>query len=446
MLAILEGSMEEVEKYLGHDPTLTGTNFLGQTPLHLAILRPKVLGLLLDQKTIVDPLDRHGITPLMYAAAYGQTSSVLELLDSGADLLLEDKELKRNFLDYAVVRGQWNLIKQVISHVQASPGLHKRYAKYIPTYVLFRHATCRVANTRFGNNYFSEMVRLGANPDMVDSEGMTFLHHAIHKKEAEALLEAGFSLINHQDNVGVSPLMQVVKHANLSLVEFLLKNGANVHQEDYHGRNIFHYIVESINDGVSFRSYAEGAERNWIMERHAAIFQIMKLLLAHGADPLKKDNCSCECSLGSGCSPNRILTQTKIPYDYGRKDASWNLEWLLILKENCRPEVHQEALKCFMVALKFDDIGLTHTCCQGGGVHPMDHDDIFEIKIEEIEYIEELHQYISSYRESTLEDMETLWIDSFKQHLDFKVQQFNLKKEAENEQQQENLLDVSSVT
>ena len=99
-----------------------------------------------------------------------------------------------------------------------------------------------------------------------------------------------------------------------------------------------------------------------------------------------------------------------------------------------------------MVALKFDDIGLTHTCCQGGGVHPMDHDDIFEIKIEEIEYIEELHQYISSYRESTLEDMETLWIDSFKQHLDFKVQQFNLKKEAENEQQQENLLDVSSVT
>jgi hypothetical protein len=71
-------------------------NFLGQTPLHLASVNRDISSLLLDAGHSIDTTDKHGITPLMYAAGMGNSEVVQMLILRGADTTISDTRWGRN--------------------------------------------------------------------------------------------------------------------------------------------------------------------------------------------------------------------------------------------------------------------------------------------------------------------------------------------------------------
>ncbi|KAJ5653295.1 hypothetical protein N7490_000298 [Penicillium lividum] len=80
MDAIFSGSMDEIAKFCGRPDLLGGRNAFGQTTIHLAVPRPRVLKKIIKAGIPLDVLDDKGRTPLFYAAAYDSKESMLILL------------------------------------------------------------------------------------------------------------------------------------------------------------------------------------------------------------------------------------------------------------------------------------------------------------------------------------------------------------------------------
>ncbi|KAI7782004.1 ankyrin repeat-containing protein [Diaporthe eres] len=93
-------------------------NFLGQSSLHLAVGNIQIVTMLINLGHDLDMTDNWVITPLMYAAAMGFEEVAVHLLLRGANPWLQDARFNRTFLDYAIIRGHWNLIHKTLSALQ----------------------------------------------------------------------------------------------------------------------------------------------------------------------------------------------------------------------------------------------------------------------------------------------------------------------------------------
>jgi ankyrin repeat protein len=69
--AILNESTDSMNFWLSRSlPRVENANFLGQTPLHLAVTNIQHLRMVLDAGYDMNVTDQWGISPLMYAAAW----------------------------------------------------------------------------------------------------------------------------------------------------------------------------------------------------------------------------------------------------------------------------------------------------------------------------------------------------------------------------------------
>ncbi|KAJ5464123.1 hypothetical protein N7475_007258 [Penicillium sp. IBT 31633x] len=121
--AILTQSVDSIRLILSRMDILEeNRNFLGQTPLHLAITDSELFDTLLDAGYDMDDTDRWGITPLMYAAAMGIGHVIKMLVSKGADLLAQCGNLNRDFIDYASARGHWDLLLEIPGIIRSVHG------------------------------------------------------------------------------------------------------------------------------------------------------------------------------------------------------------------------------------------------------------------------------------------------------------------------------------
>ncbi|KAI1137489.1 hypothetical protein F5Y05DRAFT_387380 [Hypoxylon sp. FL0543] len=95
-------------------------NFLGQSPLHVAILDDWAVERLLEAGHDPNVKDFHGITPLMYAAGMGKLHLVKLLITHEAHILLQDNCWNRTFLHYAIARRHWNIVTEAIIHIETT--------------------------------------------------------------------------------------------------------------------------------------------------------------------------------------------------------------------------------------------------------------------------------------------------------------------------------------
>jgi ankyrin repeat protein len=105
---------------------VTEENFQGQTPLHLAARKSKILQTILHTdvfSNIFDKGDGSFRTPLMTTAIYGESESALLLVQAGADVFLKDAT-GRYFHDFAIEFGYLEPILRVSEHLR-SQGLSK---------------------------------------------------------------------------------------------------------------------------------------------------------------------------------------------------------------------------------------------------------------------------------------------------------------------------------
>ncbi len=274
---------------------------LGATPLYLAAVNGNAAMLRLLVEAGADPkatVLQNEETPLMFAARAGSVEAVQVLAEAGADLDAEDAYRGATALLFAAEQNHAAVVGWLIDH-GANPN----------------------ART---NTVVTESRRGPALP----TGGLTGLMLAARENGIDTVkvLLAKQALVNQQSAEGHTALLAAIQNANLDIANLLLDAGADVNLMNDRGWNPLYMAVKmrSLEKGTMPNPYvdmdgmyavierlvANGANVNarlqadtevhnsirstWLDEAGATAFlraslcgdlKVMKLLLAHGADP-----------------------------------------------------------------------------------------------------------------------------------------------------------------
>jgi uncharacterized protein len=135
------------------------------------------------------------------------------------------------------------------------------------------------------------------------SEGYKFLE-AVRKKEGdkvtEALNEPGTQIINTKNfTTGETALHIVVARRDLTWMQFLISNGANVNVRDNRGvtplaqacqLNFVEGVEQLIKSGARLDEASDTGETPLINAMHSGNLMVARLLLRGGANPDRPDN------------------------------------------------------------------------------------------------------------------------------------------------------------
>jgi ankyrin repeat protein len=357
------GSLDAVERCLsqrGPSRYLYGKNFLQQTALHISINKPKILTFLLSAgfAEIVDVCDREGTTPLMYAAAQGETQSVLELLRNGADYGVQDHK-NMLYTDYAMLRGRFDLFTDIFNFysVQNNSSL-AQWTLDTALYCYLRDNEFRMVDVSLAG--LRNFVRLGATLDWTTKKGNTALHFVKFVEQATLLLEYDAVPKDYPNIIGHTPLMVLTWFQDVTIVRKLVQFGASVNKRDIEGHAALeHALLASQKD--SYWAFGDTTRHH---ESWSKSFEVAVELLSAGADPGNTDHCKCSCST-HGCTLVRYIFP-QIYCDSGRicnlVGTSWMIELFIVLER-----LQSTSLAVLIQSLyrrqRFDELGLTHTCC-----------------------------------------------------------------------------------
>ncbi|KAI5456369.1 hypothetical protein BGZ63DRAFT_496357 [Mariannaea sp. PMI_226] len=390
-------------------------NFLGQTPLHIAVLQPHHLETLIQSGHTVDAVDKYGITPLMYAAAMDQEESIMKLLEAGAAPHITDTLFKHCFLQYAAARGHWHLMIPILEKVKllAVQDYAKGLAKLVVILSHIRYPDW------FGTRCFSldqildQCGSVNFTCGKFESQDNTLLHYVKTVAEVDALLKHGCSLINYENSTRRTPLLSALAKpiCKSDLIERLMDAGANINHKDHFSHTPLYYAFDRLQDS---RSPVEASE---------SISKVLALV-TRGADCMAKDDCRCSCSPG-GCFPAAALGHS-VDIAWGRARLSiWSLEFLSILLEEKGENVAKPNLLSFIRKAKHSELDMKHVCehpnvnfDQLSRFRKMSDDDIDEILDEESEFIEILESEMSQCYEQTYEELLDVWGIQIKVSLD----------------------------
>jgi ankyrin repeat protein len=414
--AILLGSLESVNKWIPCSDK-DERNFLGQTPIHLAISNSRHLRALINAGHDLNSVDNYGITPLMYAAATNQEECLRVLLEAGANPFIRDTRYQRTFMQYAALSGHWNLILIVLYHMKAvaekktaeSWAKHATLLYYVfyPDYHQDREvssqqllATCGSVNFTF-DHYDKEL------------ENSTLLHYVRSANDIEALLEQGFRLVNHVNSTGQHALMRaVLNQRNPDMVRRLLDAGAEINLKDNSHYTTLYYVLNKLQRDC---------------EEFAAM-DIVRILLANGADVLCRDSCRCPCS-PNGCLPSALLQHAVCENFFSASLPVWSLEWLSLVLEYRGKSEAEEILLLFIRKGKFDEMEMTHVCCTRNHISiffrrpSMSDEDIDEILDEESEFVQILEDEMALSSAKVYETLLDDWMLQIKASLEKSCEQ-----------------------
>ena len=267
-LAAQNGSAVMAERLLkaGADPNVRLP--WGQTPLMEASRsgNVRVVQFLLDARADVNAREQqYGQTALMWAAVEGHAETVKALLASGADVHVRSSSWTANvvFAGHNLVLGQRWVDMDLPQ---------ERLGGYSPLLFAARRGDVATA---------AAMIAGGANVDDTAANGASALvvaAHSGHGKLAAFLLDKGAD--PNLDGAGYTALHAAILRRDVDLVKALVTHGADPNARLKRA----HPAGRSSND-YALTIAMVGATPFW----EAASFkelEIMRLLVAHGADPL----------------------------------------------------------------------------------------------------------------------------------------------------------------
>ncbi len=266
--AIHQGYDQIVKLLLAAGANPDKVNAWGQTPLHEAREKDfvQIMQLLLSGGADPNKGDSDGRTPLFNAALYGQDRIVKLLLDSGADPNKGAPSGGRP-LYIAIVNGRTEIVKLLLA----------------------ARAVCGVAGG--GAAHAAELV--AANTGIDCSE---LLKECVNVSRARPTLtgEAAASWPHY-----IPSLVLAAQYCHYSIVEFLLKSGADINKADSNGTTPLKGAIHKGHDRIVQLLLDSGADinkadRNGMTPLEGAIHKghdrIVQLLLDSGADINKADN------------------------------------------------------------------------------------------------------------------------------------------------------------
>jgi ankyrin repeat protein len=386
--AVLHESNETVKKRLETFPEEINNqdNLLQLSSLHLVVSRdrPELLEILLEAGANVNAKDRHGITPLMYATAAGDTKTAIRLIDAGANCFKRDSLYKRDFLHYARARGHWDTILDILDHIRQHPDIPDETACDWLTYglLLWAHNDYADLSDIIYPNCFAQLVAWGADTNVIHPiDGETLAHRIKNIRELESLLSHGFTHFNLPDNTGAHALIVLSKgnhfHPDPNIIGRLLAEGSSPNHADEHGHTALHIIAQTLDkrptkqfrnpEATDEEQRIEQQMRDCQNELRSETLDCARVLLKNGANPSSRDCCECYCSRSSsGCTPSRFILSGAPSNFTHRTNAVWVFEFLSMVKEICGLETAKSVLLEIVRFLKFEELDMTHTCQDWG--------------------------------------------------------------------------------
>jgi ankyrin repeat protein len=296
----------------------------GYTPLLIAIAcessdigkKVECIDTLLRHNADVNVKNNQGMTPLLCAAAFGNTAAVRLLVERGADVNPPDSQISP--LLCAAARQDFDLLKYLVMHhakkdVKDSMGRNPFYItmltmqdipeKALDVYIVkFGELFPVDVNTRDsrGRTLLMSAARAGCpsvvlkkiismNPDMtvLTKSGGTALHLAAFGGNADniaTLADAGID-VNKADSFGLSPLHVAVINDNIDAVKMLIEKGADIDAEDLYGRTPLMWCIWTARNAVLNRDWPEDykSEKNNYDNLYSE--ETLECLLALGAHP-----------------------------------------------------------------------------------------------------------------------------------------------------------------
>ncbi|RMY39927.1 hypothetical protein D0866_01610 [Hortaea werneckii] len=362
--AVLTGEDSEFESALCRAKAEGGflrmlPNALGQTATHLAITSPRRLERLLRSGADPDCVDRGGLTPLMYAAAYGKQQSVLHLFGHQATWHLQERLYGRIFLDYAICRRNLHVIESLVDwlreagdHGTASEVLDHCIAKCIVQY-----------NDHYDISIPHRLFELGADVDTIVNR-CTLMHFAKTSVMSQRIMEAGFASPNIRDDSGKTPFMQVAHLVDSkTLITFASEEqGAEFNAQDAKGKTALHHLLGS--------SYVEGiydncrTDKSLQLKRHRNMISCLNTLIQHGVSVSTADNCVCACSEDGCTALTFALNRLHHSVTFGNIDCAIVID----LFQAARHQNDSDDVSKWSSAIRryhaFEERGLMHTCCR----------------------------------------------------------------------------------
>ncbi|RMY61156.1 hypothetical protein D0865_01152 [Hortaea werneckii] len=217
-------------------------NALGQTATHLSVSSPGRLRKLLEAGADPDCVDRAGLTPLMYAAAYGEHQSVLHLVEFQATWGLQERLYGRNFLDYAIRRRHMKVIESLIDWL-GEAGDHGTASEVLDHCIAYCIVQC---NDHYDTTIPHRLFELGADADTIVNR-RTLMHLATTSKMSQLIMKKNFTLFHSRDDSGKTALMQVANlvDANTLTTVASQEQAADFNAQDARGKTALHYLLRS---------------------------------------------------------------------------------------------------------------------------------------------------------------------------------------------------------
>jgi uncharacterized protein len=342
--AVYRDDMPMIERLLASGARVTIANRHGATPLSLACINgsARTIERLLAAGADPNERGRNGETALMMASRTGAVDAMNALLKAGADVNATETLRGTTALMWAAANSHATAVKLLIDHganvaLRSKPAALGRTAYLAPT---ARQRASQLVNDNGGASPTrSRAVReQSAAQDLDDRDffvrrqnaeggGLTALVFAAREGDIESarVLVSGGADVNQVTQYGWTPLLTATQNRHYALATFLLERGADPNIANKGGWTPLYLATDNRNieggdypvragdlDHLDFIKtlLARGADVNarakdstetrtiftmqWLYEDGATPFlraaqsgdvELMKLLLAHGADP-----------------------------------------------------------------------------------------------------------------------------------------------------------------
>jgi hypothetical protein len=431
-IAVLTQQPPDILISLATNPGLHCLTSLGQTVLHLAVLRPSALALLLQKgvQDMVNQGDINGMTPLAYTVIYKIADSVRLLLRNGAKIYnvvtIQDDPDPFDAFSYCVCYGSdtWvdsPVTEAILTHWisdwvlesgdQATDPL--RACRTLPVQQFMNKSF--IANPCFGlprwwSPYNLKFVHEGP---LCALSNLTF----IAGMETDWLYDSGlfmrvYTLAMHFDCAILQQALPTASHRNtatLSNFEVLK-----------------HLRAHEIRD-CSSRGFRQGMD-TWFY-----LGTIFKLHMQANLSSSPCDVCPCECGT-NGCSILTEIAGTLNREVCGRSSdmrlygVAVLLEWFLCLQASQSVDDLQKACQDLFRLQRFEELGIRHVCrivhgskteCWSGKRwlnttlargNESDLEDIEEIMDEDFPLIEQLEKDCYEFEQEDISAVEQAWI------------------------------------
>jgi len=249
-------------------------NRLGVTPLAIASTNgnEEMIRLLVKAGADTNALDSVGEPPLWAAVRSGSLNAVKALVDNNASLVFKDSA-QQTTLMLAVREDHPDIVRFLVD--KGADVNAKTRTGQTPGWVL--------PNSVPGFGHGVGIVR-GGLPERgsryLIPGGLTPLLYAARDgrtESAKILLAAGADL-NQTDPNGITPLLMSITNNHVETAKFLIERGSDINVVDWYGRTPLWAAVEARNMDVDNSSFKNGVDRGPLLE-------VIKILLDKGANP-----------------------------------------------------------------------------------------------------------------------------------------------------------------